>query len=212
MENTGKTAIKKWIKEEFAPLAKQHGFRVGTFFGTGTFAIYRSNDNEYHSIWFDIDSNSVGYGVIVRMNAVEELLYRYSQKGVFKSGDTIDLSTTHEKFSYTPRTTKEELAAYLLPLKERFAEVVEQMEYYSTPQHVLDLWMSLDTLDERNRYFWGPYKYIKMMVVAQLCGSPLYDTLCQNALAMYKKYIEEGEDYSAIMAVCENVIEHYKQQ
>lgn len=210
MENTGKTAIKKWIKEEFTPLAKKHGFKIGTFFGTGTFAIYRCNDDGYHSIWFDVDSDSVGYGVIVRINAVEELLYRYSQKGVFKSGDTVDLSTTHEKFEYTPRTTKEELAAYLLPLKERFAEVVEQMEYYSNPQHVLDLWMSLDTLKQQNLHFGGPYKFIKMMMVAQLCGSPLYDTLCQNALEIYRKVISEGRDYFEELATCESVIEHYK--
>ena len=150
--------------------------------------------------------------MVIRINAVEELLYKYTHKDVFTTIYTVDLSTTYEKFSYTPRTTKEELAAYLLPLKERFAEVVEQMEYYSNPQHVLDLWMSLDTLDERNRYFGGPYKHIKMMVVAQLCGSPLYDTLCQNTLAIYKKYIEEGDDYSEELAAYENVIEHYKQK
>ena len=115
------------------------------------------------------------------------------------------------KFEYTPTTTKEELMAYLAPLKEQFAEVVAQLEFYTNPQHVLDLWLNLDTLDERNRYFFGPYKYVKMMVVAQLCGSPLYDTLCQNALAMYRKYIEEGEGYSTIMDVCEGVVEHYKQ-
>lgn len=212
MENTGKTVIKKWIKEEFAPLAKQHGFKIGTFFGTGTFAIYRSNDNGYHSFWFGIDSDSVGYGVIVRINAVEEILFEYTQLKVFETVCTIDLSTTHEKFIYTSLTTKEEVAAYLLPLKERFAELVEQMEYYSNPQHVLDLWMSLDTLDERNRYFGGPYKYIKPLILAKLCGSPLYDTLCENALTTYRSIIEEGRDYFAIMAVCENIIEHYKQQ
>uniref|UniRef100_UPI0006478315 hypothetical protein n=1 Tax=Alistipes sp. ZOR0009 TaxID=1339253 RepID=UPI0006478315 len=128
MENTGKTAIKKWIKEELAPLAKQHGFKVGTFFGTGTFAIYRCNDDGYQSIYFIVKSDTISYGVIVRINAVEELLYRYSQKDVFKTVDTISLEGTKEVFKYTPLTTKEELAAYLLPLKERFAEVVEQME------------------------------------------------------------------------------------
>uniref|UniRef100_UPI000648239D hypothetical protein n=1 Tax=Alistipes sp. ZOR0009 TaxID=1339253 RepID=UPI000648239D len=128
MENTGKTAMKKWIKEELAPLAKQHGFRVGTFFGTGTFAIYRCNDEGYQSIYFIVESDTVSYGAIVRINPVEELLYRYSQKEVFKTVDTISFDDTEEDFKYTPRTTKEELAAYLLPLKERFAEVVEQME------------------------------------------------------------------------------------
>ena len=212
MENTGKTAIKKWIKEEFTSLAKQHGFKIGPYFTSGTFAIYRSNGNGHNCIWFDIDSNSVGYSMVIRINAVEELLYKYTHKDVFTTIYTVDLSTTYEKFSYTPRTTKEELAAYLFPLKERFAEVMKQMEYYSNPQHVLDLWMSLDTLDERNRYFGGPYKYIKPLILAKLCGSPLYDTLCKNALATYRSIIEEGRDYFAIMAVCENVIEHYKQQ
>lgn len=212
MENTGKTAIKKWIKEEFAPLSKQHGFKIGPYFTSGTFAIYRSNGNGYNCIWFDIDSNSVGYSMVIRINAVEELLYQYTHKDVFTTIYTVDLSTTHEKFSYTPRTTKEELAAYLLPLKERFAEVVEQMEYYSTPQHVLDLWMSLDTLKQQNLHFGGPYKFIKMMVIAKQCNSPLYDTLCQNALEIYRKVISEGRDYFEELATCESVIEHYKQQ
>lgn len=209
---TGKTDIKGWVKEAFAPLAKQHGFKIGTYKRMGVFSIYKEADHDSICIWFDVDSYSVGYAFSSRINAVEELLYKFSRDEVFIEGsNTVRIPDGVEKFYYTPATTKEELMAYLAPLKEQFAEVVAQLEFYTNPQHVLDLWLSLKTQEERSAYFFGSYKYCKMIVVAHLCCAAEYSDIAKNALEIYRGYIVEGKDWHEELSVCEKIIAHYEQ-
>jgi hypothetical protein len=208
---TGKTDIKGWVKEEFAPLAKQHGFKIGTYKRMGVFSIYKEADHDSICIWFDVDSYSVGYAFSSRINAVEELLYKFSRDEVFIEGsNTVRIPDGVEKFYYTPATTKEELMAYLAPLKEQFAEVVAQLEFYTNPQHVLDLWLSLKTNEDKNAYFGDAYKFAKMIVVAKLSNSSLLGVIANDSLMLYQKLAQENEAYMQKLEVCKRIIAHYE--
>ena len=208
---TGKTDIKGWIKEEFALLAKQHGFKVGLFSDIGAYAIYKKDSNGYVSIWFDIDSSRIGYAFDIRIDYVEKTIFELSRLPKYEKGShTVCLPTKVNKFEYSPATTKEELMAYLAPLKEQFAEVVAQLEFYTNPQHVLDLWLSLKTNEDKNAYFGDAYKFAKMIVVAKLSNSSLLGVIANDSLMLYQKLAQENEAYMQKLEVCKRIIAHYE--
>jgi hypothetical protein len=207
---TGKTEIKKWIKEEFASLTKQHKFKIGTFYGTGTYAFHQTDDRGYRCIWFDIDSITVGFYFSIRINEVEELMFLKSDYRLFLVNETLQLPDLLDKFEYTSTTTREELMAYLQPLKDNFASIVSQLEYYSVPQHVLDLWLGLKTEKDINTYFFNSFNYCKILIVAQLCKSPMYDYLVKQSLSFYKSKVAADKNWNEELSVCEKIISHYQ--
>jgi hypothetical protein len=140
---TTKTEIIKWLKGELISIVKPYGYKIGTFHPTGTLAIFKEISLGWNCVALIIDSDSVSFATSIRVNQIEETLFKITGIHRYTFCETLFIQI-YDRFYYKPITKQEEFANNLESLKLQFPLIVEKFDYYAQPKHILELWDSLE--------------------------------------------------------------------
>jgi hypothetical protein len=215
--------IRKWIKEELKDFLKEHEYKFSPIHGL--YGIVKRNETNVN--YCVIHQDSMDYlhyaNPQISFATVEEIMFKVTHKGQFESDSTtVSIMAPPEALGIGATISSVEDAKKLTDIfKKYFVEAyLPAFEKYSTPESVLTLWDSLETMEEKAAWFPSDGNAIKILIFSKMCNEDKYEQRRDETLEFYKNQLmngdkEEFEQYPLLLIAyknqlkwCEEVIEY----
>jgi hypothetical protein len=204
--------IRKWIKEELNSFLKEYKYKISPF--QGGHGIVKRNETtvNYFTIFQD-STDLLHFGrPEISFTKVEETMFKATHEGQFEfDPPTVSIRTPFDTGG-TYISSIEDVKRFTDEYKKYFVEAyLPAFEKYSTPESVLALWDSLETLEEKVTWFPGPERDIRILIFSKLCKEDKYEQRRDKTLEYHKNNLingdkEEFEQYPLLLISRKNIL------
>jgi len=211
-----KSEIKNSLVNNLKKFLNEYGFEAKNIIDIeGREGAQKWINNILYYFGFSIDSDgstAISYPVL-RYETVEQIMFKVTGDSQSLGKRTLQVQSKEvmENYYNNQKTIKSESDVVQLAdnFKKYFVELyLPAFEKYSDPKNVLELWDSLEGVKERNDFFPGPDKYIRVLIISKMCKEQAYFERCKNSLNIYKQKVADGNDYKQELQWCEDTIKY----
>lgn len=208
--------IRKWIKEELNDFLKKYKYKFAPI--QGVHGIVKRDEATVNYCTISQDSTDYFHycNPQICFMKVEKIMFKISNEGQFEFDyPTVSIVTPPEALGIGTTIRSAEDAKKLTDIfKKYFVEAyLPAFEKYSNPESVLTLWDSLETQEEKNMWFPGPERDMKILIFSKLCNESedKYEQRRDETHEYYKNQLmngnqEEFEEYPLLLISCKNLL------